>query len=130
MNVSLLSQNSLSSRALGQFRQPRRSAKFATIVRYAGEDKAAPKMKLAKEKPATPKMELVDADASIEPCLVGWSDTDENGVDVYCFEQPGGAIQCKTVAANPKHEECALQTQPDGRFDISCDEDAAVEPVA
>jgi hypothetical protein len=49
---------------------------------------------------------------------------------VYCCEQPGGAIQCKTVAANPKHEECALETQPDGSFDISCDEDDAVEPVA
>ena len=71
--------------------------------------------------------ELADADASIEPCLVGWSDKDENGVDVYCCEQPGGAIQCKTFAAEPEHDECEIEEQPDGSLDISCDEDDDVK---
>lgn len=69
------------------------------------------------------KREMADADASIEPCLVGWSDVDENGVEVYCCEQPGGAMQCKTIEANPEHEECELEVQDDGSLDISCDED-------
>ena len=60
------------------------------------------------------KREMADADASIEPCLVGWSDVDENGVEVYCCEQPGGAMQCKTIEANPEHEECELEVQDDG----------------
>ena len=68
------------------------------------------------------KREMADADASIEPCLVGWSDVDENGVEVYCCEQPGGAMQCKTIEANPEHEECELEVQDDGSLDISCDE--------
>jgi hypothetical protein len=71
--------------------------------------------------------ELADADASIEPCLVGWSDKDEEGVDVYCCEQPGGAIQCKTFAVEPEHDECEIEEQPDGSLDISCDEDDDVK---
>ena len=41
---------------------------------------------------SSPEEEVVemDPDANIEPCLVGWSDKDEEGVDVYCCEQPGG----------------------------------------
>ena len=57
-----------------------REVRFRSVVRRAGDE--------------PPKPPLADPDASIEPCLVGWTDVDENGVDVYCCEQPGGAIQC------------------------------------
>ena len=86
-----------------------RERRFSSVVRRAGDE--------------PPKPPLADPDASIEPCLVGWTDVDENGIDVYCCEQPGGAIQCKTVEANPEHEECELMEQVDGSLDISCDED-------
>ena len=98
--------------------QPRK-ARFSSMVVRGKEDKTP-----------TPTPPLADADASIEPCLVGWSDVDENGVDVYCCEQPGGAVQCNTVSANPQHEECELETKPDGSLDISCDEDDGVTPIA
>ena len=48
-------------------------------------------------------------------------------MDVYCCEQPGGAIQCKTFAAEPEHDECEIEEQPDGSLDISCDEDDDVK---
>jgi len=86
-----------------------RRAHVSTLVPRAGEDLAKPP--------------LAEPDASIEPCLVGWTDVDDNGVDVYCCEQPGGAIQCKTIAADPEHEECELMEQIDGSLDVSCDED-------
>ena len=76
-----------------------RKVRFSSIVRRAGDE--------------PPKPPLADADASIEPCLVGWTDVDENGTDVYCCEQPGGAIQCKTIEASPEHEECELMEQPE-----------------
>ena len=86
-----------------------RKMRFSSVVRRAGDE--------------PPKPPLADPDASIEPCLVGWTDVDENGIDVYCCEQPGGMIQCKTIEANPEHEECELMEQLDGSLDISCDED-------
>ena len=85
-----------------------RERRFSSVVRRAGDE--------------PPKPRLADPDASIEPCLVGWTDADER-IDVYCCEQPGGAIQCKTVEANPEHEECELMEQVDGSLDINCDED-------
>ena len=90
-----------------------RKVRFSSIVRRAGDE--------------PPKPPLADADASIEPCLVGWTDVDENGTEVYCCEQPGGAIQCKTIEASPEHEECELMEQVDGSLDISCDEDDDLE---
>ena len=90
-----------------------RERRFSSVVRRAGDE--------------PPKPPLADPDASIEPCLVGWTDVDENGIDVYCCEQPGGAIQCKTIEASPEHEECELMEQVDGSLDISCDEDDDLE---
>lgn len=63
---------------------------------------------------------LLDADASIEPCLVGWSETDEDGVKVYCCEQPGGGMECRTVSSD--HSECVIVEGDDGSMQVSCDE--------
>jgi len=60
-----------------------------------------------------------DANASIEPCLVGWSDVDDNGVEVYCCEQPGGAMECKTLTPR-NHQECAIVDGPDGKLTVNC----------
>lgn len=68
--------------------------------------------------------ELLDADAAIEPCLVGWSETDAAGVEVYCCEQPGGGMECRTVSSD--HSECVIVEGEDGSMHVSCDEDDVV----
>ena len=63
----------------------------------------------------------MDADATIEPCLVGWSERDEDGVEVYCCEQPGGGMECRTVGG--AHDECVLkEDEITGEMTVSCDE--------
>lgn len=69
-----------------------------------------------------------DADASIEPCLVGWSETDENGVEAYCCEQPGGGMECRTVSN--EHTECELVTNEDGELVVNCSVDDEEEDKA
>ena len=59
-----------------------------------------------------------DVSVGIEPCLVGWSDTDEHGIEMYCCEQPGGEIVCKTVGGEV-HEECRVEDTPEG-LKINC----------
>ena len=64
----------------------------------------------------------MDPDANIEPCLVGWSDKDEEGVDVYCCEQHGGGTVCKTI--NPvDQQECDVIEDDEGNLSVSCDDD-------
>lgn len=65
--------------------------------------------------------ELLDADAAIEPCLVGWSEKAEDGVEVYCCEQPGGGKECRTVTS--EHTECVLVEDEQGELTVSCDQD-------
>ena len=85
-----------------------RKVRFSSIVRRAGDE--------------PPKPPLADADASIEPCLVGWTDVDENGTDVYCCEQPGGGVVCKTV--NPvDQQECEVVEDEKGDLTVACDDD-------
>ena len=69
-----------------------------------------------------------DADASIEPCLVGWSETDENGVEAYCCEQPGGGMECRTVSDD--HAACELVTNEDGELVVNCSVDDEEEDKA
>eukprot|EP00740_Mantoniella_antarctica_P006703 CAMPEP_0181364570 /NCGR_PEP_ID=MMETSP1106-20121128/9488_1 /TAXON_ID=81844 /ORGANISM="Mantoniella antarctica, Strain SL-175" /LENGTH=132 /DNA_ID=CAMNT_0023479355 /DNA_START=206 /DNA_END=604 /DNA_ORIENTATION=+ len=64
--------------------------------------------------------ERLDADASIEPCLVGWSENAEDGVEIYCCEQPGGGMECRTVTS--EHTECVVVEGDDGTMMLSCDE--------
>ena len=59
-----------------------------------------------------------DVSVGIEPCLVGWSDTDEHGIEMYCCEQPGGEIVCKTTGG-ATHEECRVEDTPEG-LKINC----------
>ena len=56
----------------------------------------------------------------MSPCPTGWSDTDEDGVEVYCCEQPGGAMECRTIT--PEHDECVIVEGEDGSMQVSCDE--------
>ena len=63
----------------------------------------------------------MDPDANIEPCLVGWSDKGENGVDVYCCEQPGGGVVCKTVNLVDQQE--AGVEDEKGDLTVACDDD-------
>ena len=64
--------------------------------------------------------ELADADASIEPCLVGWSDKDENGVDVYCCEQPGGEVACQVADTTEKVECAIIEDEETGEMTVDC----------
>ena len=73
---------------------------------------------------SSPEEEVVemDPDANIEPCLVGWSDKDEEGVDVYCCEQPGGGTVCKTNTPVDQ-QECDVIEDDEGDLSVSCDDD-------
>ena len=64
----------------------------------------------------------MDPDANIGPCLVGWSDQDENRVDVFCCEQLGGGVVYKTV--NPvDQQECEVVEDEAGGLTVACDDD-------
>jgi hypothetical protein len=59
-----------------------------------------------------------DLSVGIEPCLVGWSSIDSNGIEMYCCEQPGGEMVCKTTGT--RHEECAVVRDANGETKINC----------
>jgi hypothetical protein len=61
-----------------------------------------------------------DVALGIEPCLVGWADTDANGADVYCCEQPGGEVVCR-VADATRTEDCAIvEDETTGALTVDC----------
>ena len=41
-------------------------------------------------------------------------------MEVYCCEQPGGGMECRTIT--PEHDECVIVDGPDGSVRVSCDE--------
>jgi len=55
----------------------------------------------------------------IEPCLVGWSDVDENGIEMYCCEQPGGATACKTTGGSVANECRVVETAEGMKIDCN-----------
>lgn len=58
-----------------------------------------------------------DVVLDMEPCLVGWNDTDANGEPVYCCEEPGGGTRC--VSAGEKVE-CAIVEDENGELTVDC----------
>lgn len=111
---------SLSARAAARAKPSKVSARHIT----ARSPAQSARTRLGVVPRSTPKEEEIemDPDANIEPCLVGWSDKDENGVDVYCCEQPGGGVVCKTV--NPvDQQECEVVEDEKGDLTVACDDD-------
>ena len=59
-----------------------------------------------------------DVVLDMEPCLVGWNDTDANGEPVYCCEEPGGGTRC--VSASGERVECAIVEDENGELTVDC----------
>ena len=73
---------------------------------------------LARAQERAETVETVDDVAlDMEPCLVGWNDTDESGEPVYCCEEPGGGTRC--VSAGEKVE-CAVVEDENGELTVDC----------
>ena len=73
---------------------------------------------LARAQDPAETVETVDDVAlDMEPCLVGWNDTDANGEGVYCCSEPGGGTRC--VSAGEKVE-CAIVEDENGELTVDC----------
>ena len=59
-----------------------------------------------------------DVALGMEPCLVGWADTDSNGEDVYCCEEPGGGVRC--VSAGEKVDCAVVEDDETGELAVDC----------
>ena len=64
------------------------------------------------------KKEELDLECGIEPCLVGFVTKDENGIEMYCCEQPDGSLECKTLTSS--HESCEVIEGKDGELRVNC----------
>lgn len=73
---------------------------------------------LARAQDPAETVETVDDVAlDMEPCLVGWNDTDANGEAIFCCSEPGGGIRC--VSAGEKVE-CAIVEDENGELTVDC----------